>query len=729
VSEEYEFKEPDPESDPDDDELDEDYTVSEGFDGTDGDHSEDEPSAAMLTILSVLSSFEDHLKGPLGGKRKQKTIHGWIASFRRFLVKHQMKIQGKSISFIATMPVTKYVEGLGKISAKVQFSEALKEFTTMASIQDGTESTLQTLKASRLKAKLMLKTSRRMKHQETKMKAKSVEELESNGQWLDFRKLKEMTCNNPDVAQDWLEYVEQSKINWDHMSTRIKSRGLDILMGSIFLRSKAIRPESLMVLPKSAWTNSHVSGLNNVLHSQTFKTEGVYGYTTLVLDKIMSSMINQYLLVVRPLITESTGSTSSNLFLNSVGKPFKQLTYELVRFTERYAGVSITPTRLRMIYETFIDEHGSQEQKAAAALSLAHSPTIVKKHYLKRRADEAALKDFQTYSLTNNMITTTVTVAEPGPQTPVKGMTLNDAYLKDSSTLLSSTPKASNITTGGPGSPGPGPGPGPVLVTTPIVTTVQTPVAPAQPQSVLTDSAPGSGPPASAQPDPFTASAAPGPAPGPFLKEKTCPNVTVILRERSIKALTQCHPVSDLESRSHSKEKILKILKPPVSLKRQNGVTSLAPDAHDDRVVSSDSESQTVTAAQSISSASHRDSNSPGPATPANPGPGHSPIASSQTVVVPLTPVVSVHKTKRIKTSEDSVCGGRWGDSAWKWTDQSISYILEKVRQGGNSFKQIHIDGIRDNVWTESCTPNKIKNRFHSHCRKKIKNSEGLQLQ
>ena len=185
MSEEFEFKEPDPESDPDDDELDEDYTVSEGFDGTDGDNSEDEPSAAILTILSVLSSFEDHLKGPLGGKRKQKTIHGWIASFRRFLMKHQMKIQGKSISFIATMPVTKYVEGLGKISAKVQFSEALKEFTTMASIQEGTESTLQTLKASRLKAKLMLKTSRRMKHQETKMKAKSVEQLESDGQWLD----------------------------------------------------------------------------------------------------------------------------------------------------------------------------------------------------------------------------------------------------------------------------------------------------------------------------------------------------------------------------------------------------------------------------------------------------------------------------------------------------------------------------------------------------------------
>lgn len=472
MSEDFEVKEPDPESDPDDDELDEDYTVSEGFDGTDGDYSEDEPSAAILTILSVLSSFEDHLKGPLGGKRKQKTIHGWITSFRRFLVKHQMKIQGKSISFIATMPVTKYVEGLGKISAKVQFSEALKEFTTMASIQEGTESTLQTLKASRLKAKLMLKTSRRMKHQETKMKAKSVEELESDGQWLDFRKLKEMTCNNPDVAQDWLEYVEESKINWDHMTTRIKSRGLDILMGSVFLRSKAIRPESLMVLPKSAWTNSHVSGLNNVLHSQTFKTEGVYGYTTLVLDKIMSSMINQYLLVVRPLITESTGSTSSNLFLNSVGKPFKQLTYELVRFTERYAGVSITPTRLRMIYETFINEHGSQEQKAAAALSLAHSPAIVKKHYLKRRADEAALKDFQMYSLIDTNI---IPGSGSGPQTPV--IVLKDINMKSSSesALFSSTPSTVTATLGGSES----------SVFTPKVAVQNLPFTASDPDSVL----------------------------------------------------------------------------------------------------------------------------------------------------------------------------------------------------------------------------------------------------
>jgi hypothetical protein len=702
------LKESDSDSDPksrdlDEDELDEDYTVSDGCDGTDSDCSDD-PGSSMSTINDVLSSFEDHLKGPLGGKRKDKTINGWLVTFRRFLVKHQRKIQGKSISFIATMSVTRYVEGLAKLSAKVQFSEALKEFITMASIQDSEDSTLNllTLKASRLKAKLMLKTTRKMKHQETRMKAKTVEELESEGQWIDFRKLKEMTCENDAVVQDWLEYVEESKINWKYMSPRIKSRGLDTLIGSIFLRSKAIRPESLMVLHKSAWTDSHVSGLINVLHSQTFKTEGVYGYTTLVFDKTMSSMMNQYLSVVRPLIVQSTGSNSSNFFLNAGGKPFKQLTYELVRFTKRYAGVTITPTRLRMIYETFIDEHGSQEQKTAVALSLAHSPTIVKKHYLKRRAGEAALRDFQTYSLTNNNMTT---VTEPGPQTPVKDVTLiNDVHqiLKDSSTvtLLSST---HSIVPGPVDSPGPGPAPVLVTAVTPTETVVPKsgPVVSLQP-IVLTDtvrlSTPGSGPPAPVQPLSQT-------QPDPF----------------TIKARPQCHP--DSESRSHSSMK-KQILKPHVSLKRQNSVTSPAPDVvHYDRITSA------VPATQSIFSASHCDHPGPAPQSPTNPrpgpGPGDHPIVSSQTVVTPVTPVVSTHKTKN-KTSGDSVCGGRWGDSAWQWNDQSDSYILEKVRHEGNLFKKIHIDGIRDNVWTESCTANKIKSRFHSHLRKKI-NCEGLQ--
>lgn len=729
------LKESESDSDPksrdlDEDELDEDYTVSEGCDGTDSDCSDD-PGSSMSTIINVLSSFEDHLKGPLGGKRKDKTINGWLVTFRRFLVKHQRKIQGKSISFIATMPVTRYVEGLAKLSAKVQFSEALKEFITMASIQDSEDTRLNllTLKASRLKAKLMLKTTRKMKHQETRMKSKTVEELESEGQWIDFRKLKEMTCENDAVVQDWLEYVEESKINWKYMSPRIKSRGLDTLIGSIFLRSKAIRPESLMVLHKSAWTDSHVSGLINVLHSQTFKTEGVYGYTTLVFDKTMSSMMNQYLSVVRPLIVESTGSNSSNFFLNAGGKPFKQLTYELVRFTKRYAGVTITPTRLRMIYETFIDEHGSQEQKTAVALSLAHSPTIVKKHYLKRRADEAALKDFQTYSLTklNNNMTT---VTEPGPQTPVKDVTLiNDVHqiLKDSSTVTS-TPSNGIVPCPG-GSPGPGLAPLLITAVTPTVTTVLTsgPAVSVQPV-VLTDtvrlSVPGSesGAPSPAQPlsqtqpDPFAASTAP-----PFSKVIPYPT----LRGGAIKARPQCHP--DSESRSHSSMK-KQILKPLVSLKRQNSVSFPAPESdvvHDERVTSA------VPATQSIFSGSHFDSQGPVPQSPTNPRPGPSPgdrpIVSSQTVVAPVTPVVSesAHKTKN-KTSGDSVCGGRWGDSAWQWNDQSDSYILEKVRQEGNLFKKIHSDGIRDNVWTESCTANKIKSRFHSQLRKKI-NSEGLQ--
>ena len=59
------------------------------------------------------------------------------------------------------------------------------------------------------------------------------------------------------------------------------------------------------------------------------------------------------------------------------------------------------------------------------------------------------------------------------------------------------------------------------------------------------------------------------------------------------------------------------------------------------------------------------------------------------------------------------VISQRWGNTAWVWTSEADAYIMKKKESIGPKFTKIQQDGVKENVWTEECTANKVKNRYH----------------
>jgi hypothetical protein len=110
-----------------DESLDKDgeYILVESEDEGDESSSEQDYPPIKADQLKIASQFEEYLNGPYGGKRKQRTIQGWVRSVQEYLLSectNESELQG-----IACSTVHKYVECLQTTSAKVRFAEAFKE--------------------------------------------------------------------------------------------------------------------------------------------------------------------------------------------------------------------------------------------------------------------------------------------------------------------------------------------------------------------------------------------------------------------------------------------------------------------------------------------------------------------------------------------------------------------------------------------------------------------------
>ena len=182
-----------------DESLDKDgeYILVESEDEGDESSSEQDSPPIMADQLKIASQFEEYLNGPYGGKRKQRTIQGWVRSVQEYLLSectNESELQG-----IACSTVHKYVECLQTTSAKVRFAEAFKELVQMTIVNAGQKDDLPRLQISEAKSRLLLKTLRKMKREAAKNSVKTVEELEKKGEWMDFQDLKRMTCDNQEI--------------------------------------------------------------------------------------------------------------------------------------------------------------------------------------------------------------------------------------------------------------------------------------------------------------------------------------------------------------------------------------------------------------------------------------------------------------------------------------------------------------------------------------------------
>ena len=157
------------------------------------------------------------------------------------------------------------------------------------------------------------------------------------------------------------------------------------LLTAMFLKVKGSRPMTYQFLTVEMMKSALKNGIIDQTH---FKTEGTYGFDSLLFPKYVLDKANDYMEWIRPklnptcnfLLISKNGGQLTNL-----GDVFGRMVYQAI-------GKYVNPTRYRQIIETASAEHLSTEDQEMISQDQKHTSNVAKVHYRKRNSRNVAEK-------------------------------------------------------------------------------------------------------------------------------------------------------------------------------------------------------------------------------------------------------------------------------------------------------------------------------------------------
>ena len=153
----------------------------------------------------------------------------------------------------------------------------------------------------------------------------------------------------------------------------------------LFLKVKASRPMTYQYLTTDMIDRGNLTG---IIDQTEFKTNGKYSYDSLVLEKDVLEILNDYIQFVRP----SLKPKDNRLLICRNGNPLVRLGDVLGRLVYQALGKYIHPTRYRQIIETESMENLTVEEQQNISEDLKHTSQVAKVHYQKLNSRDVAKK-------------------------------------------------------------------------------------------------------------------------------------------------------------------------------------------------------------------------------------------------------------------------------------------------------------------------------------------------
>lgn len=355
----------------------------------------------------IVQEFLLYLQGPLGGGKKPKTIEKLISSFQRlayYVIQAKLNANNQSandqqnkISLFNIIENQQFLmnylnrkQGFGstlngRISTARTIMKLCDYLETQSISPDQRNYVAQILKISKglhSTALKQLRDCRPLVTCEEKTEAKT---------WLSMNEL----GNIPNLWKpDWIRLISKVKHEQARLNKVERKTALIILIGFIFLRSKACRPMSIYSLNMKHYPIILRDGMAT---TNQFKTAYKYGLDTFIFNAELTEMMKEYIENIRIQSTKDVSNDSPLIVHHSTGKRLAQLSEYLKLFIFLKTGVSILPTTLRQVWESYAYSNFSADQQTIIGSDLKHSSKVVKDHYLFVTAKQVALQNFKLY--------------------------------------------------------------------------------------------------------------------------------------------------------------------------------------------------------------------------------------------------------------------------------------------------------------------------------------------
>ena len=129
-------------------------------------------------------------------------------------------------------------------------------------------------------------------------------------------------------------------------------------------------------------------GENGIINQPLFKTNGKYGFDSLLFSVDVLTLVTAYMNYMRPHLNPAC----NYLLVCQNGKQISKLTNIFGRVVYEAIGKYINPTRYRQIIDTESIEKLNTYEQANLSQDQKHTSTVAKIHYQKLKSEDVAAK-------------------------------------------------------------------------------------------------------------------------------------------------------------------------------------------------------------------------------------------------------------------------------------------------------------------------------------------------
>ena len=129
-------------------------------------------------------------------------------------------------------------------------------------------------------------------------------------------------------------------------------------------------------------------GENGIINQTLFKTNGKYGFDSLLFSVVLATLFTGYMNYMRPRLNPAC----NYLLVCKNGKQISKLTNIIGRFVYEAIGKYINPTRYRQIKDTESIEKLNTYEQANLSQDQKHTSAVAEIHYQKFKPEDVAAK-------------------------------------------------------------------------------------------------------------------------------------------------------------------------------------------------------------------------------------------------------------------------------------------------------------------------------------------------